>query len=263
MQPFIVPGDNGWLDCANDQEAFGWWDEHLFHLNERNDTEWASDFSSTVNRWDAMRSTYRPQFFSFIIETVLFIGFGLPGPQNVGEWGKYSQQRMELEQDNIEWLHKNIQEYDESFDAVVLLTHNADYFHFFMNAVSGVAKHKAFQKRPVLILEDAHSFQIANNVNGLANVMRIRTDDTVTPMSITVDPSQKNIEDIFQYDRRCPCSTLHNPTHLFKYGDDEECSSECTDAYVACHGSDRCKPGSSRSHCLSVLDRIRWSRNYE
>jgi hypothetical protein len=53
------------------------------------------------------------------------------------------------------------------------------------------------------------------------NLYTISLDDTVTPTAITIDTNAREIDKIFRYDRRCPCSNKHRPTQLLTYSDGE------------------------------------------
>ena len=45
MPTFFIPGDNGWLDCADADEAYGFWTQHLFPFN---DIHWGTSNFTTV-----------------------------------------------------------------------------------------------------------------------------------------------------------------------------------------------------------------------
>jgi len=243
---FFIPGDNGWLDCFDATEAYGYWEKHLFNFNERTDLGWPS-FPATVNRWASFppgvdRSSRRSEFFSFLLDNVLFIGLSLPdvGRNKDNEW----HPRDGLTKDNIEWTRDNFEEHARVMKAVVLFGHDATTSQNddFFEGLIDLATEKNYIKLPILVLEDGHSFSSESGFLTLPNVLRLAQDDTVTPMKITVDTSAKGLSNIFKVDRRCVCSSDHRPTQLMKYDDSHECADACTEASNACQGEDRCRP---------------------
>ena len=74
------------------------------------------------------------------------------------------------------------------------------------------------------------------------NVMWAQTDDTVTPLAITVDPWAVDLEDIFQFDRRCYCTFGHRPTRLKTYLPWDTCAGVCDEAQSQCANVTGCSP---------------------
>jgi hypothetical protein len=75
MRTFFIVGDNEWLDCGDEKEvneSFTYWEEHLSRFHERTNLDWPP-FDAF-----ATRDTDHPEFFSFILDNVLFLGQGLP-----------------------------------------------------------------------------------------------------------------------------------------------------------------------------------------
>ena len=236
--------DNAWLDCADAEKAYEYWEKHLFYFNDRTNLGW-SPFPTNVNRWETWgrpRTTRRSELFSFLLDNVLFIGLSLPGfgRNKDNEW----YPRDGLIRDNVEWTDMNFEYYSNVTTAVVIFAHDTLYSgnKAYFDSLSDLLKNSAYKELPVLVLEDAHGFTRQDKFLGLSNVVRIAQDDTVTPMRITVDPYSKGLDNIFRHDRRCICSTNHSPTVLMNEDNrNGRCQAACTEAYEACRGENRCR----------------------
>lgn len=248
MTVFAVPGDNGWLDCRNEAQAYIWWEDYLFNMNERSNTSWPQ-FPATVHRWTSFpdsvkRTTHRPELFSFVLQgNILLVGLSLPGPKGnraVIEW----EPRDDLIRDNLEWLQQNLEEYANVVEAVVLFAHSVRFNVGFARQLPKIARNHG--RLPILVVSDGHSFSEEFSYLGLSNMMKVTTDDTVTPMSITVDASSNSISNVFTFNRRCPCSTGHNPTRSITH-DTGECAGQCSFEHNQCRNEDSCDPGIKRN----------------
>jgi len=238
---FFIPGDNGWLDCKNATESYTYWEKYLF----KTDLAWPA-FPTTVNRWTTFpagvnRNTRRSEFFSFLLDNVLFVGLSLPGSgrNEDNEWTP----RDTLLRDNIQWTHENFDEYAGVMEAVILFDHyygslNGDYF----DALANIIVDPSYNEPPVLFMEDNHWMNVDEEFLGVPNLLRIEQDDTVTPMKITVDPFATGLGNVFQYDQGCLCSTGHRPTRLITYIDSHRCGGECIEGFTACQDEIRCSP---------------------
>lgn len=242
--PFFTPGDNGWLDCANATEAYEYWEQYLFNYNERTDLSW-SPFPA--NRWTSFpagisRTTRRSEFVSFLLDNVLFIGVSLPasGRNEDNEWTP----RDSLLQDGVQWTRENFDEYKDVMSAVVVFGHsssdlNAEYFFGLRNIV----RDPAYNGVPVLFLEEGGLVSDEEDFLNVPNLFLIETDDSVTPMKITVDPSASGgTRDIFQYSQTCICSNAHRPAQLITYVSSSPCGDVCNEGFEACKDEDRCSP---------------------
>jgi len=249
---FFIPGDNGWLDCSNVNEAYSFWEKHLFYFNERTDLGWPGlGASNGVHRWDSFpadveRTTTRSELFSFLLDSVLFIGLSLPGSGRSGghNWDPID----ELLADNVQWTQENFAAYADEMDAVVLFGHAyvSQNWAYYVN-LRDIAQEYA--ETPIIFLEDGHSLEGEVFFLGVRNMVRLRQDDTVTPMKVTIHPSKNQgggdffAPDVFEYDVRCPCSTSHRPTELINYVDESDpCFGACTESHAQCANEETCSP---------------------
>jgi hypothetical protein len=233
---FFITGDNGLLDCTNPTEAYGYWEEHLLALEERSSSN-RPTFPAAV-----VRHENRTEMFSFMLENVLFLGQSLPGTGENQDLDSRWKDRSALLQDNWKWTEARFQEFAGVMKAVVIFGHsyepiNEDYFV----ALERIAQEDAYGRPPILFLEDEHFFNVEEEFLGVSNMLRIETDDTVTPMAITVDPSAKGLLNVFTYDRRCYCSTEHRPTQLVDWPSGP-CSGQCEESHSQCADKETCSP---------------------
>lgn len=240
---FAVPGDNGWLDCSNTNQAFQFWDDYLFDMNE--------DVPYQVHRWNSFppgvaRTTPQPGLFSFLLQgNVLVVGQVLPAGRNGSPWPGHGA----LERDNIRWLQDNFDHYRSQLQAVVILAHSVGFNGNFARRLEQLATSSQYGRPSILVLEDAHQFSVQFNYRRVNNMMVLRTDDTVTPIQITIHPSASGgVSNVFRWDRRCPCSTNHGPTQLVTH-DAGRCAGMCVEAHNACRSKERCEPGLQGVRC--------------
>lgn len=242
IQSFFLPGERGWLDCPDPEKAYDYWQEHLLSLS--ND-EWPT-FPS-----DVARHSSRTELFSFVKDGVLFLGQSLPGPARDASYE--SSIREELIQDNIEWMEQAISNYIGEYMAVVVFGNdfssavNQEY----LTTVISVANTE-LEEIPILLLQNGQSFrtvtedQVTFRVSSIdlnaTNVMWAQTDDTVTPISITVDPWAAELKEVFQFDRRCYCTFGHRPTRKKSYLPWERCAGVCDEGWGQCESLDSCSP---------------------
>lgn len=243
MTTFFIPGDNGWLDCFDADDAYGYWKRYLFRFNDRSDLGWPT-FPATVSR-----DTDRPELFSFLLRKILFLGQGLPGsgrdPENA--WTP----RDDMLADNAKWTEYNFDRYGADMKAAVIFGHSSaptgcsrfcTNENYFVELERIALKYSSI---PILFLEDAHSFQTEEEYRDAPNVFRIAQDDTVTPMAVTVHPDAVGLRNVFRYDRRCYCSTSHRPTR-FLNPTSQDCDGQCdTTAHRQCQNMERCSPEGS------------------
>ena len=247
------------MDCGEGtaDESFTHWENHLLPFNERTDLEWPPLGANVVRHPD------HPEFFSFVLDNVLFLGQGLPVPQSHNmpdpeEWNTYLEA-------NINWTKQHFQSNANTMRAAVIFSHSSGgpvqpYF----DKLKEIAT--LYNDVPILFLEDNHWFE-EGIYPDIPNFYRLALDDTITPVSITIDTTtattaaaaasddtnsailrdgRKNGDatDVFRYNRRCWCSAGHRPTKLIDYSDNngEECRGIC-DTNQFCVGENVCGTG--------------------
>ena len=245
VTPFFTPGDNAWLDCSNATQAYEYWEQYLFNYSDRTGLSW-SPFPFTVNRWASFpvgvsRTTRRSELFSFLQEGVLFLGVSLPagGRNEDNEWTP----RDTLMQDNVQWTRENFEEHKDVMNAVVLMGHSSSTLNedFFTGLVD-ILSEPDYTEVPVLFLEEGSFLYSEEGFLGVPNLFLIETDDTVTPVKITVDAAANGLANVFQFNQSCICSTGHRPTELITYMESSPCAGQCTEGFDACQAENRCSP---------------------
>ena len=178
---FILPGDNEWNDCVNPEEAWTWWTASF----DAFDAGWP--FEPSVTRQEG-----RTTNFSFVLESVLFVGLHLVGGRvhDEDEWTARHQA-------DADWLDRSLAA-NPAADALIVLGHAAPSSDHddFMERFKASAE--AFGK-PVLYLHgDGHRW-IEDRPFGLDNLYRIQLDSGgVPPLMLGFDPAH---EPPFIYER--------------------------------------------------------------
>lgn len=240
LPTFFLPGDNAWLDCADTKEAYEYWEKYLFSYNERVDQP---VLPATVNRWDTFpvgvdRTSRRSEFFSFLIDTVLFVGQSLPDVARNRQWND----RDELVRDNIQWMIDNLEGHLGEMEAIVLLGHSSYVNDEYFEELARIVSLSEYRDLPFLFIEDNHWFAVEVGFLGAPNLLQIEQEDTVTPLKVTVDTSARALLDVFQYEQGCICTDGHRPTRLIEYNRNHRCSGECDIGFAACEEEDKCSP---------------------
>ena len=237
---FIILGDNEWLDCANPQEAYDYWNDHLVHMNERTDLGWPT-FPANV-----MRHEHRAELFSFVLDGgTLFLGQSLPGNgrNNNNEWNP----RTDLLNDNIEWTEQHLSANAGNLNAVIIFGHSIDKPNLpYLNALHDMATNAAYGKPPILFMTDGHSYDVEEEWMEVPNLLRVQLDDSVTPVKITINPGAafngcRLLGNVFKINRRCPCTSSHRPTMIVE-SPREVCSGSCDEVVRICKDEDPCSP---------------------
>ena len=173
---FILPGDNEWNDCADPDDAWGWWTASFAAF----DANW--DFGPAVTRQEG-----REENWAFEQEGVLFVGINLVGGtvHDEAEWAE----RLVADAD---WVDANLASHPD-VDAFVLLGHAnpSDDHQAFMDRFVPAAE--AFQ-RPVLFVHgDGHGW-IDDVPWDAPNLRRIQIEaGSVPPVLVGYDPAQSPV----------------------------------------------------------------------
>lgn len=143
----------------------------------------------------------------------------------------------EIPLDNLEYFANVAQ-------AVVILGHDATSsvnYEFYRRFRSIIVNSLVYSRLPILVFEDGHQFDRQDAFLGLSNIVRIALDDTTTPMKMTVNPLESSLDDVFQHDRRCPCSTKNGPRTYLTSDPYARCNGVCTEAHEACRWENSCR----------------------
>ena len=170
-----------------------------------------------------------PEFFSFILDNVLFLGQGLP-PARKDSMTSYNKWESYLDA-NVRWTREHFiaQNAGTRLRAAVIFGH--DISSLVEADIKSIVS--SYSDIPILVIEDQHWFA-EETFWDVPNLYKISLDVTVTPTAITIDTNAIEIDKIFRYDHLCPCSDKHSPTQLLTYSDGE-CKGVC-DTNELCAG---------------------------
>ncbi|MFQ5606183.1 MAG: choice-of-anchor D domain-containing protein, partial [bacterium] len=169
---FIVPGDNEWTDCSNENEAWAFW---------------SSQFLSFENNFCGAPATehqnVRPENLAFVHKGVLIVGVNLPNGRESGY-----QTRL---RDSADWVTQQFQAYADQVRAAVVFgqsTVGDVFFNQFRAAAVDFSK-------PVLYVHgDGHSWRL-NNPWLEANIVRVQIDRANAPfVQVTVNQNSFSFE---------------------------------------------------------------------
>lgn len=236
MQTFFIPGERGWLDCPSPVEAYGNYTTHLVSFSNRTDLGWPK-FPVNVTRHQN-----RTELFSFLMDDVLFLGQSLPGPARDLE--VETKLRDQLLRDNINWTQQALTDYADQYKAVVVFANNAAHAvnSLYLNELVALATNPDYGEPPFLVLQNGDSFRTESLYENATNVLWTRTDDTVTPLAVTVDPWASDLVNIFKFDRRCYCTFGHRPTRFKTYLPWDNCARACYEEQSQCESVEGCSP---------------------
>lgn len=221
--------------------AFNHWKNHTLSFNN---SDWP------VFPAEVTRHPNRTELFSFVMDEILFLGQSLPGLARDAQYE--SKIRDSLLQDNAKWTEQALLDSMGLYRAVVVFANDFldDVNKSYLDELLSTATD--YGELPFLLLQNGQSFRATppNTVDMDApNVMWARTDDTVTPLAIHVDPWGAELEDIFQFDRRCYCTFGHRPTRLKTYLPWDKCAGVCDEAQSQCEHIKNCSPFQGNNTC--------------
>lgn len=161
---FIVPGDNEWVDCADPDQGWAWWTEHLLGLEE-----------SFCGIWPVDSQASRPENFAFVRDGVLFIGLNnvAGGPSSV-------------EQAGADWVNAVFAAYGDQVRSAVLLAQKEPAGVLF-DAVK--SRGRAFGKPVLYIHGHGHTWLYDTAFFGESNMLRVQVDRgnlSFPPVQVTV-----------------------------------------------------------------------------
>ncbi len=167
---FIIPGDNEWIDCANPDQAWGYWVSTFMNFDR--------GFCGNPN---AEHQMIRQENFAFVKKGVLIIGINMPG----GSGGSPAwNQRL---QDNADWVTQQFQSQGSKVRAAVIFGHelNSSRDAVFFNQFGPVAQN--FGKPILYIHGSGHSWK-QDFPLPQKNVMRVQVDKggSALPVHVTV-----------------------------------------------------------------------------
>jgi hypothetical protein len=235
----FIPGDNAFTDCPSVEAAYAnWIQAGLFAYSDR-----FFAFEPTVVRGPQVPyllagGAFRDEFYYFVDEGILFVGVSLPGGS--GEPNEVTRDQL-VAQSRAWTAHALRQESSRRF--VVIFGHKALEEYFSQTHSDGLDQLVADRPdKHFLFMTDSHPFGNTYPFRGFSNLEYIKTDDTVTPISIYIDKTRTDTGDVFTYRRGCYCTTKHRPTRLVEWPVGHVCEGACDGTHAACSGQETCSP---------------------
>jgi hypothetical protein len=185
---YIVPGDNDWAQCSNQQTGFQLWTEYFMHF----DQNWNKNYA--VNYQQA-----RPENFSFFQRRVLFLGIHVLAAVAFDDINRPAWDN--LLEDNLRWIKDELNRYEKKPRAIVIFGHAFPSRKKHLSLFEGISELAEADGRPFLYLQgNDHKFA-ANRPFKAKNILRIVVDmgGKADPLLVEVDV---NKIDPFNYTRR-------------------------------------------------------------
>ena len=167
---FMVPGDNEWVDCADLDQAWSWWEASFLNFEE-----------NFCNPPKADHQGNRPENVAFVVEDVLFVGLNIVhAPEG------YEEEFQILLQQDLEWVTKQFQEQGPDAKAAVVFSHagpsstRRPFFDPFQQVAADFGK-------PILYIHaDGHKW-IMDQPFRQKNILRVQVDrGDVPPVEVTI-----------------------------------------------------------------------------
>ena len=173
---FVVIGDNDWIDCPDQAQAFQWWFEQFTYFEE--------NFcgSPVVERQDV-----RPENWAFVMKGVLFAGINNPGTSADGE------DRTIRLQDDADWVDFQLLDKAEQIRAAVVFGHSGPSSSEALFFGQFEASSITFAKPVFYIQGHKHQWQLDNPWTDAPNMQRLivprGADEDPPQITVTMDPN--------------------------------------------------------------------------
>ncbi|MCG8608765.1 DNRLRE domain-containing protein, partial [bacterium] len=174
---FILPGDNEWTDCSDEDQAWTFWEKHLLDLDK-----------NFCHPPTIQRHSIRQELFAFVRKGVLFVSVNIIGGHNDSQILAYSS----------DWITRQLRDNGPDVRAAVIFAH-ASPRGSFSEEFSAAAI--AFGKPVLYIHGNDHSWERQDNYLA-SNITRVsidRGDDS--PVHVTVTHDDRGNARIFLFER--------------------------------------------------------------
>jgi len=171
----VVPGDNDWMECNNNTQAYGLWGKHFYRMEQK--------WSSTLN---VRYQDSRPENFAFSHKGVHFVGLHVlfKSFQEVPEL-------YNIVQDDVDWLSSEQSRiYDSHIGAVVLFAHTFPKHNKYAPLYQLLKQTVAGTDKPFIFIQgDLHKFTVSNPFSEMENFLLVSVDmgRNADPMEVAVD----------------------------------------------------------------------------
>jgi hypothetical protein len=162
---FILPGDNEWTDCSDEEQAWAFWEKHLLDLD-----------NNFCNPPTIRRHSIRRELFAFVRKGVLFIGITIVGGGN---------DRRILDFDS-NWVREQLQDNGANVRAAVIFAQASPDGSFTEEFRSAAI---AFGKPVLYIHGNDHSWERQDNylASNITRVVVDRGDEPPVHVTVTLD----------------------------------------------------------------------------
>lgn len=174
LPTFVLPGDNEWVDCKNENKAFQMWEDNFLAFEKHWNT--TSHLPSRVSR---MRD--RQANFAFRERDVLFLGLniigGIKGGGRDNDWDN-------READCLEWSRDQLSRHTD-VRAVIVFGHadkNPNVFEM-------IAKRAKNMDVPALYVHGSgHTWSLDHPISNIPNYWKVQVDQGghAPPVKVTV-----------------------------------------------------------------------------
>ena len=141
---FIIPGDNEWTDCINDEQAWKFWTRYFLRF----DLEFSHNYKVT-------RQEDREENFAFTYQGSTFIGLNLTKPINDSRFEKA-----------LSWCKEKLTKASKDVRIVIIFAHPLDD-KFIDDLTENI---KNFAKPVLYVHGDIHVFRHTKKYKGISNL---------------------------------------------------------------------------------------------
>lgn len=198
---FMLLGDNDWNDCPNAAEGLQMWKKEFLEFETR---YWNHTFN-------IVREPNRTESFTFVHQSVLFIGLNLVGGRvlNRTEWAN----RLDSE---LEWTMQLIREYQtgDRIGRVVIFGHcdpTASHSRFFLPLAEFIDIELGNRVPIIYMNGDKHQWEYRPNFYNQSSFLRVMlkggTSDPPLKVTIVADGLPALTNEAFIYDRQLNTTT--------------------------------------------------------
>ncbi len=172
---FIILGDNEFNDMPDPAASFAEWSNTFTYF----DQNWSHDLGTVYQ-------DVRPENFSFVIETTLFIGLNMVGSSihDSSEWATRSA-------DNLVWVEDMFGQFGATTSNAVLFGHASPKRAGYDAFEAGFLTVAQDFDKPILYLQgDSHTWDLDNPWSKAPNITKVvinRTNDPDDPLQVSVN----------------------------------------------------------------------------
>ena len=178
---FVLPGDNDWYDCTDQEYAWKNWTKHFLGFQNN----WPN------HGFNVSPQHERPENFAFVHKSTLFVGLHIISA-SVTDWESWDRK---VNDDSI-WLrrvfdwHRN----NPNVSAMVLMSHAHPHHRRYKGFIDTLEEVTVGVQKPIMYLQgDLQEFLVDRPFQN-TNILRVVLDkgSNAAPTEITIAPSSPN-----------------------------------------------------------------------